>query len=122
MDEYPNEGLSLLLHMMTEWNVFLMRRLNVPPLYRAGVRYIREDYESIYPEDWLDCIEIMSQGGGDCEDLACYRAAELRVRGERARTAFHRKRMPDGGQLVHIFVERANGALEDPSRLLGMEG
>lgn len=121
IERWRDPALSLLLAMLTRWNRFVMKRTTVPPLYEAGVRYIREDYESVHPEDWLDCLEVLSQGGGDCEDLACYRAAELQLRGERARAVWHRRSLGNGRTLLHIFVERGDGTLEDPSRLLGME-
>ncbi len=60
----------------------------VPPLYRAGVHYEREPPGQ---EHWLDVIHVLSSTPGsghshgeypgpsvDCEDLACYRVAELR--------------------------------------------
>lgn len=120
-------ALSLLLSALTAWNVATMRRaraagLVVPPLYAGHLQYIEEDYRSIHPEDWLDWLEVNLQGGGDCEDLACYRAAELQLAGESARPVFHRRAMRDGRTMFHIFVERGDGSLEDPSRLLGMPG
>jgi hypothetical protein len=120
-------ALSLLLDSLTRWNVETMclakaAGFRIPPLYSGIVRYIEEDYTSEHPEDWLDWIEVLRQGGGDCEDLACYRAAELRVSGETARAMFHRRPLRDGRTLFHIFVQRGSGALEDPSRILGMPG
>jgi hypothetical protein len=120
-------ALALLLSVLTRWNVITMRMaraagMQIPPLYSGALRYIEEDYTSEHPEDWLDWVEVNQQGGGDCEDLAAYRAAELIVNGETARPVFHRVLLPDGRTLFHIFIERANGVLEDPSRLLGMPG
>ena len=45
-----------------------------PPLYEAGVRYQREEGT----EQWLDIPSVLEAGWGDCEDLACWRVAELR--------------------------------------------
>jgi hypothetical protein len=124
-------ALCLLLRAFTDWNVYTMRRARdrgvpAPPLYaaaRAGlVRYIEEDYTSTHPEDWLDWREVLRQGGGDCEDLAAYRAAELQLQGEHAQAMFHRRVMSNGSTMIHIIVQRGNGRLEDPSRLLGMPG
>lgn len=120
-------ALSLLLDTLTRWNVATMALargvgLEVPPLYSGRLRYIEEDYTSVHPEDWLDWLEVNRQGGGDCEDLACYRAAELRLAGEPARAVFHRRPLPSGRTLFHIFVQRGDGSLEDPSRILGMPG
>lgn len=115
-------GLAQLLDCLTRWNVDLMThyRGRVPPLYSAGVRYKRENYQGIHPEDWRDCLEVVRRGGGDCEDLACYRAAELRMQGEPARAMFVERETPAGGRLFHIVVQRRGGRLEDPSRQLGM--
>ena len=62
---------------------------------------------------------------GDCEDLACWRVAELRMAGERNAThAISVDDLPDrSGRIVttfHIFILRGDGRSEDPSRLLGM--
>jgi len=56
----------------------------------------------------------------NCEDLACWRVAELRLVGVDARPAFTCDVLPDGSYLYHIQVELPNGTLEDPSRMLGM--
>ncbi len=57
----------------------------------------------------------------NCEDLACWRAAELRVReGILAEPTFIWKLRPNGGYLYHILVRYPDGRIEDPSRTLGM--
>jgi hypothetical protein len=57
----------------------------------------------------------------NCEDLACWRAAELRVRyGIQAEPTFIWKLRPNGGYLYHILVKLPDGRIEDPSRTLGM--
>jgi hypothetical protein len=57
----------------------------------------------------------------NCEDLACWRAAELRVRyGIKAVPTFIWKVRPAGGYLYHIQVKLPDGRVEDPSRALGM--
>ena len=58
-------------------------------------------------------IELIRVGEGDCEDLAGYRAAELRMVGEPARV----KIVPTSRGSYHAIVERGDGSLEDPSRL-----
>ena len=40
----------------------------LPPLYRAGVRYLREEGT----EDWKDPVTVFKDGFGDCEDLAIW--------------------------------------------------
>jgi transglutaminase-like putative cysteine protease len=85
----------------------------LPPLYAAGVRYMRSDPR----EHWQTPVETLSRGGGDCEDLAMWRAAELRVSGEPARVVWRRT----GPRVLHAVVRRGDGRIEDPSRALGME-
>jgi hypothetical protein len=57
----------------------------------------------------------------NCEDLACWRVAELRTRfGIDARPTFTSQVRPDGSHLYHILVRLPDGRIEDPSRRLGM--
>ena len=102
-----------------------------PPLYESGVRYQREDGT----EEWLDIPTIIEAGWGDCEDLACWRVAELRKQGHRA-GPYVRFRNIDGVFHYHALVMRyrpvlkrseagliehlAPVGLDDPSRVLGM--
>jgi hypothetical protein len=124
--EKAPRALAFMLDVLTRWNVELMRERAragdpVPPLYQSGARYQRENYAGLHPEDWRDCLQVIRSGGGDCEDLAAYLAAELRVQGdEGARCMFISRERPDGGRLFHIVVQRGDGSLEDPSRALGM--
>lgn len=68
-------------------------------------------------EEWQNVAELYGAGKGDCEDLAGARAAELRVRrGEPARAIAYRS----GPRKFHAVVRRADGTIEDPSRILGM--
>lgn len=85
------------------------------PLYKSGVRYAREPLGS---EVWQTALETLEKGFGDCEDLVAWRCAELRCAGEDA-TPYVKDVRPG---LRHCLVRRANGALEDPSRALGMGG
>lgn len=133
------EGLSRL----DEWHIrrALRRALTglpteeIPPLYDSGVVY-RE--EAPGHEDWLDAPAVVSQGHADCEDLAAYRAAELRVAGYPCepvikwqwiprdmmiRQGYPADKLPDRGVwMVHCCVRYADGSVEDPSKILGMGG
>lgn len=91
---------------------------SLPPLYRAGVRYERE---AAGVERWASSPLVMRRGAGDCEDLACWRAAELRMLGDpEARVVSTSQRLSPRRRLYHVLVRRGDGQLEDPSRLLGM--
>lgn len=83
------------------------------PLYQSGVVYKRE------PRDvWRHVGDVQGSGWGDCEDLAAWRAAELRVSGEDpgARVVVYQS----GPRKFHAIVGRSDGTTEDPSRRLGM--
>lgn len=95
-----------------------MRDLRANPqrqLYQSGVKYRRE---SVGNEIWQLPSETAKVGYGDCEDLAAWRAAELRLAGESA-SCYVKQVKP---RLFHVVVRRANGVLEDPSAKLGMRG
>ena len=115
--------LKILLWSLIKLNLeYLRMNPNTPMLYRSGVRYIREKEGE---EIWPDIGACLRMGGGDCEDLAAWRTAELIANGIPARPAwrYRRVRMPSGtlGVLYHILVWTPKG-FEDPSKLLGMNG
>lgn len=93
-------------------NVALMRQGGVPRLYTTRVRYQREPKGV---EQWRTADRVLRSGFGDCEDLAAYRAAELIVqRGEPARVIVTRT----ARRTWHARVKRANGRVEDPSKVM----
>jgi len=88
----------------------------LPPLYRSGVRY---RLEAPGTESWDTADRCLRRGWGDCEDLAAWRAAELRVSGGDPRA--HVTIVPTSqARQWHAVVRRGDGRLEDPSRRLGM--
>lgn len=114
---------ALLWCLVTVDREYLRTHPYTPPLYSAGVRYLREP-EGF--EQWPDIGRILEQGGGDCEDLACWRVAELRQCGIAARPAWRHRKVESvqSGKiftLYHILVWTPNG-YEDPSARLGMMG
>lgn len=88
---------------------------SIPDLYSKRIKYMREPAGR---ERWQTAYETAKRGGGDCEDLAAYLLAELIARkgelGARIRV------IKINAGLRHIVVQRANGRIEDPSKLLGM--
>lgn len=110
---------------------YLRRHPETPPLYQARVVYQREPAGH---EEWRAVPQVLHDGFGDCEDLACWRAAELQQRGVAAQAfASFKERTDDNGKshrLYHIRVRykrpdpKAPGGfrlvVEDPSRRLGM--
>lgn len=125
-----NQAIAHLLRTLTLINVaYLSAHPEVPLLYASGVRY---EEEPPGQEDWQDVPTTLRLGYGDCEDLACWRAAELQVRSRVPAWPYVISRQrPRGGILYHIQVRypcrevSADGACrpltEDPSRRLGMK-
>jgi len=118
--------LQLMLDTLYEVDcLYLQDNPNAPGIYtpnlitkRPLVRYHREEEGR---EDWQDIPTTITLGEGDCEDLACWRAAELTIREKiPARPIFTVKKRANGGMLYHILVKHPDGTLEDPSRKLGM--
>lgn len=110
--------LAVLLGALFEIDcAWLRSHPKAPGIYESGVRYQREPEGQ---EHWQDIRRTLELGHGDCEDLACWRAAELVVRhGIDARPLYKWKKTPRGGTLYHIVVATPHG-IEDPSKRLGM--
>ena len=96
-------------------NMAQMRRGAVPKsgLYKSHIRYQAEPLGS---EVWQSAEEVYKNGVGDCEDLVAIRVAEYRLQGVEA-TPYIKDVRPG---LRHCLVRLPNGALECPSRALGM--
>ena len=117
-DEAKIGTLVDLLEALAGVNVaWLKENPRTPWLYESGVRY---EEEPAGRDDWQDIPETIARRNGDCEDLACWRIAELRVRAlEHVRV--HLKKTVVGPRTIyHVAVCRDGGRLEDPSRILGM--
>lgn len=93
------------------------KRRPVAPIYLSGVRYIISDPD----EDWRTIYEVLRHNGGDCEDLAAWRAAELRVKGTHAIVKLRRTSRRVWHALV-CYRRRVKGRrriiCEDPSLTL----
>jgi hypothetical protein len=116
-----NKKLLWLLEALIKCNIiYLASHPNTPLLYSSGVRYQREPRGK---EEWQDIPSALKLLRGDCEDLAAWRAAELRQRGVFARGHlkwFHSRDV--NLTLYHVQVKLPDGSIEDPSRKLGMKG
>lgn len=82
-------------------------------LYRSGVRY---EPEPLGLEIWQTVPTLYLRKFGDCEDLACARAAEIGGRAVIERAGNN----PSGGRNFHIVVRKGRRR-EDPSKRLGMK-
>lgn len=110
---------SLLQALVMVNRIALKSDKRIPPLYRAGVRYIREPQGV---ETFRDLYMVILNRGGDCAHLAAWRVAELQEAGENASLRIQWKVTRRGPRLFHVLVRRGNGSIEDPSKLLGMKG
>lgn len=112
------KALLWLLEALVNINRMEIRDCRLPLLYKSGVRYKREPKGK---EDWRDAVTVFREQHGDCEDLSAYRIAELRNTGRWADPYIRFRIAPDGMLIYHVMVLR-KGRLEDPSKILGMEG
>lgn len=97
--------------------LYLLRHPETPQLYDSGVVYQEEPPGA---EDWQDVPTCLRFGWGDCEDLACWLAAEYQIKGVNAEPFASSTALEGGVTLYHIRVRLPDGRIEDPSRILGM--
>jgi hypothetical protein len=95
--------------------IWLEHYPRTPRLYDSGALYKAERDT----EEWCDIPRIITKGHGDCEDLACWRCAELQVQGILA-MPYVTWRKSKGRTIYHALVRWPDGKIEDPSRALGM--
>lgn len=102
-------------------------------VYKSGVRYQQEGESRVMVpcsagmcvevrpcECWQDTPTLHCAQEGDCEDLACDRAAELQLQGLDC-VAWPLIPPPkDGRRIIHIVVGYQGRIYEDPSARLGM--
>jgi hypothetical protein len=112
-----------LIGLMLQNIMWLMSYPETPKLYASGVKYVPEmpGYDTqTSGEDWKTIPYLLVHGYGDCEDLASWRAAELRMQGIRARPIVKIRQLPGGSFRAHAIVRLPGGQIEDPSAKLGM--
>lgn len=105
-----------MLSTLADWNSVVMARHHVPPLYAGSIRY-QDDPPDARIDEYRDCLAVARLGHGDCDDLVPYRIAELRLKGIAAEPVAFRV---SDSELYHTVIRYSNGALEDPSKILGM--
>lgn len=95
---------------------------------RADVSQVLETIRQVFGgERFRDIGQIIQNGGGDCDNLATWRVAELRQQGIKADPYMTNRPSPDGsGTIYHAlvlwppFANVGYRTSEDPSLLLGM--
>lgn len=115
-DIQPNVAdLNTLVRALCILNVrYLRLHPTTQTLRQAKVRYISQD---VGCERLLLIPQVLQQGGGDCDQLAPARAAELQIRGVNAWPEVIRI----SEHLYHVFVRHPSGRAEDISAHLGMK-
>lgn len=95
--------------------IYLRAHPQTPLLKQSGVVYKNQPRGC---ERFKTVPAVLEAGSGDCDQLAPWRAAELRVR-------YGIKAMPEvrqmGPTLWHVYVRMPNGKVEDISAHLGMK-
>ncbi len=115
--EYSHRCLLWMLECLVNCNREYIRLFpETPDLYKSGVIYTRERGT----EDWSGIKVGLRTKKMDCEDLGAWRVAELRERYAEYARPFVKFKNVEGFWHYHIQVRRANGVVEDPSRILGM--
>lgn len=106
---------TVLLRALTALNMLWLRaHPRAPLLSKSGVKY---KSQPVGCEHFRTIPAILAAGSGDCDQLAPWRAAELRVRyGIRATPEVRRM----GKNLWHVYVRYPDGRVEDVSAALGM--
>ena len=106
------------LEMTTRVNERLLRNGEAPSFDQAIKRGVKWREEPPGHESFDHAKKVANRGWGDCDDLAPYRAADLRVTGRdpEARAEVFKT----GPTRWHAVVVRGNGNVEDPSQTAGM--
>lgn len=114
------EALKAYLEGIVLVNRVILRTQPMPELYKSGVRFRSEPSKQQW--DYVpNFLALIEQGYGDCAPLTAARVAELQHAGERASVKVYWR--PERSPIpFHAQVRRADGTVEDPSRLLGMAG
>lgn len=112
------QNLLWLMEALVQVNMGWIKNYPTSALYKSGVVYVPE----VKTEVWQDIPTIVKNRSGDCEDLACWRVAELRTAGINARPYIKWRRNSEGGYTYHALVWLPGGKIEDPSIALGMHG
>jgi hypothetical protein len=105
------------LEAVTRLDEALIREGAVPP-FREAVDAVRWRPEPPGEEHFDHAGKVLARGHGDCDDLAPWHAASLRVTGEDPDAQAVVKK--SGEKRWHAVVQRGDGTIEDPSREAGM--
>lgn len=115
--------LDIILEALVEIDLLYLRlNPSTPRLYKSGVRY----FHTGIADEWFTIDEALHEMLADCKGLSAWLVAEYRHYGiDPGAKCFKKFAViddPTVGKLVlyHIMVQRSDGTIEDPSRVLGM--
>jgi hypothetical protein len=112
------EVLDAALEAVTRTNERLIDEGMVPTAEQAIAKGVKWKPEPPGDEHFDHAQTVVKRGWGDCDDLAPYHAASLRVTGEDPGARAFVKR--SGPNRWHAMVERSDGSVDDPSADAGM--
>lgn len=112
------EALNSALEAVTRTNESLISSGQVPTAAEGIARGVRWKPEPPGDEHFDLAPVVMGRGWGDCDDLAPWHAASLRVTGKDPGAVAIVKR--SGPKRWHAVVLRSNGSIDDPSKAAGM--
>jgi len=118
------EDLRVVLGALQVIDLHQIRKHGLPPLYSTGVRYRSlhgaARCRTSAPEScerFLSALALLDERFGDCKDFAAYLSAQRMLEGDSAARTLVTP-SPIG---FHVRTVRGNGAIEDPSIVLGMK-
>lgn len=109
--------LDAALESLTRLNEDLIRQGRIPP-FREVQGFVRWQKEPPGQEHFDHGERVLARRWGDCDDLAPWHAASLRVSGIDPGAFAEVKR--SGPRTWHAIVRRSDGRIEDPSLASGM--
>ena len=91
--------------------------------HKPGVAKVLKKVQEVFGgERFRDVGVLVGRGKGDCDNIASWRAAELRQAGVKANPRIKGRKRPGGGTTYHVDVMWPDDSSEDPCLLLGMGG
>lgn len=116
-----SRGIDYALRQLFAFDLAWLLSHRTAPLYSTGVRYAREPWAQQI-EEFASVPIVLGRGWGDCDDLACWRAAELTLAGQTSEPfVLETPASREGARRWHAVVRNhVTGQIEDPSLVLGM--
>lgn len=93
---------------------YLYPRWKLPMLYESGVDFVLPSSHGGGSEYFALPPVVYAKRTGDCDQLVIWRLIELQAHGEPSA----RCKADWMGHAVHVRIRRADGRIEDPSRVL----